>query len=340
MKIIAVRTLLSLSATFLLLPATAAAADVFRLGGGRKVEGKLIKETSEAYFVDIGFTIVSLPKKSVTKHLKDEAKDHRPGAATKISRDLYSTVDRDETTVKENVKRTASCVVMVQTPSGLGSGFIITKDGYLITNDHVVQGETKLTVVMFEKDKSGKLNRRKVKNVKIVATNAYLDLALLKIEGEKNLPHVYMGDVKDMRVGETVYAIGNPLGLERSVSRGIVSLKNRPFEGLVYVQTTTQINPGNSGGPLFNMKGEVVGVTNMGILSGQGLNFAIPVSVVKGFLRNRDAFLYDKDNPNTGYRYLPPPKKPGRTPGTGRSPKDLRAPKAPAKDKPADSRHG
>jgi len=300
------------------LPATAppAAADVFQLGPGRRVEGELIKETAETYFVDVGFTIVSLPKKSVTKRVTEPEKGGKPGGDARKTRDLYSTIDRDETTVKENVKRTASAVVMVQTPSGLGSGFILTKDGYLITNDHVVQGETKITVVLFEKDDNGKLNRRKVKDVKIVAINAYVDLALLKIEGEKDLPHVYLGDIDDLRVGETVYAIGNPLGLERSVSRGIVSLKNRPFEGLVYVQTTTQINPGNSGGPLFNLEGEVVGVTNMGILSGQGLNFAIPVNVVKGFLRNRDAFAYDKDNPNTGYRYLPPPKKPGRTPGT------------------------
>jgi serine protease Do len=286
-------------------------ADVLHLGEGRQVRGKILKETADTYFVDVGFTVVAVPKKSVLKQEADAADAARKTGAAKTSGSLYATIEREELSVKENVKRTGGSVVMVQTPSGLGSGFIVTPDGFVITNDHVVQGETQITVVLFETGKGDTLVKRKIKKVQIVSTNAYLDLALLRMEGVRDLPVAYFGDSDTLRVGQTVYAIGNPLGLERSASQGIVSTTSRPFDGLTYIQTTTQINPGNSGGPLFNLAGEVVGVTNMGYQFTQGLNFAIPVNAVKRFLRDRDAFAYDKDNPNTGYRYLPPPRKPG-----------------------------
>ena len=115
-----------------------------------------------------------------------------------------------------------------------------------------------------------------------------------------------LGDMAEIEVGEQVFAIGNPLGLERTITNGVVSTKNRVFEGLVYIQTNADINPGNSGGPLFNLAGEVIGVVNMGYVFYGGLGFAIPVSYVKHFIENYEAFAYDKDNPNTGYRYLQP----------------------------------
>jgi serine protease Do len=210
--------------------------------------------------------------------------------------------------VKENVERVGSAVVLVETPSGLGSGFIVHPDGFLVTNDHVIQGDRDITVTQFVQTKAG-FERVKHEKVRLVAMNAYVDLALLKIQDAKDLPTVPLGEMDRVTVGQPVFAIGNPLGLERSVSEGIVSTLNRPFEGLTYIQTTTQINPGNSGGPLFNLKGEVVGVTNMTVLMAEGLGFAIPVDRVKWFLKNRDAFLFDKDHPNAGYRYLPPPTK-------------------------------
>ena len=114
-----------------------------------------------------------------------------------------------------------------------------------------------------------------------------------------------------------MFGVGNPLGLERSVTQGIVSTRNRNFEGLVYLQTDTAINPGNSGGPLFNLRGEVIGVINMKSNFGENLGFAIPINYVKDFIRHREAFSFDKDNPNTGNRYLDPPRrlKPGPPPG-------------------------
>ena len=112
-----------------------------------------------------------------------------------------------------------------------------------------------------------------------------------------------------LAVGERVFAIGSPLGLERTVTEGIVSTKTRQMQGELYLQTTAQINPGNSGGPLFNLRGEVVGVTNMKINFGEGIGFAIPMDAVKRFLNHRDAYAYDNDNPSNAYRYLAPPSR-------------------------------
>jgi serine protease Do len=133
----------------------------------------------------------------------------------------------------------------------------------------------------------------------------------LRIE-EKDAPkfsYVALGDSDKMAVGDTVFAIGSPLGLERTVTEGILSTKTRQFEGELYLQTTAQINPGNSGGPLFNLRGEVIGITNMKITFGEGLGFAIPIEAVKYFLNHRESFAYDNDNPSNPYHYLEPPSR-------------------------------
>jgi serine protease Do len=213
-------------------------------------------------------------------------------------------------TLEENINQVAEAVVLVSQPYGLGSGFFINKQGYLITNYHVIEGETKIKVTVFKKDIGG-FEKIKFEKVKIVAFNPFLDLALLKVEDIKNhtIKFVPLGDSESLNVGEQVFAVGNPLGLERSVHNGIVSSLNRAFEGLVYIQTNTDINPGNSGGPLLNMNGQVIGVTNMGYIFMGGLGFAIPINYVKTFIENYEAFAYDKDNPNTGYRYIQPSGK-------------------------------
>ncbi len=293
----------------LLLPA-ALRADVFRLADGREVKGPVLKETTDSYFVDLGHTVLELPKKAVLAREAEGASGAAtPEKATKTEGQLWSSIDRPEASVKANVDRTAPAVVFIRTPSGSGSGFIISSDGYVITNDHVIQGDPKITVMLFEKGADGTLKKRIVDNAKIVAMNPYYDLALLKLEGEKDLPITYLGDSDDARVGQSCYAIGNPYGLERTVSEGIVSTLNRVIDGETHLQVTAPINPGNSGGPLFNLKGEVIGVVDRGAGDAEGLNFAIPVDRLKRFLRDRDAFAYDKDNPNTGYRYPPPPPK-------------------------------
>jgi serine protease Do len=189
----------------------------------------------------------------------------------------------------------------------MGSGFFINEQGYLITNYHVIENETKVEVTLFQKQKNG-FEKKQFKQVKIIAINPFVDLALLKVEDLEgsSIKFAYFGDINRIRIGEKVFAIGNPLGLERTVTDGVISTKNRAFEGLVYIQTNADINPGNSGGPLFNLAGEVVGVTNMGYIFYGGLGFAIPIDYVKHFIENREAFAYDKDNPNSGFRYIQP----------------------------------
>src|SRR5207247_2694941 len=183
-------------------------------------------------------------------------------------------------------------------------------DGYLIMNFHVIEGETHISVEGYHQ-KNDQLERKVYKQVSIVAMNKFQDLALLRIE-DKEAPkfaRISLGDSELLAVGEKVFAIGSPLGLERTVTEGILSTKTRQLQGELYLQTTAQINPGNSGGPLFDMSGEVIGVTNMKITFGEGLGFAIPVEAVRFFLDHRDAFSYSTENPSNPYRYLEPPSR-------------------------------
>ena len=159
----------------------------------------------------------------------------------------------------------------------LGSGFILSKDGYVVTNHHVIAGADEIIV---------KLSDRRELVAKLIGSDKRSDVALLKVEAE-NLPVLETGSSDTLRVGEWVVAIGSPFGFDHSVTAGIVSAKGRslPSENYVpFIQTDVAINPGNSGGPLFNMKGEVIGI-NSQIYSRtggfMGVSFAIPVDVVK-----------------------------------------------------------
>ncbi|EDY85833.1 peptidase S1C, Do [gamma proteobacterium HTCC5015] len=158
----------------------------------------------------------------------------------------------------------------------LGSGFIISDDGYIITNNHVIEGADEVVV---------KLNDRSEYIAEVIGSDADTDIALLKVEADKSLPTVELGDSQSVNVGEWVLAIGSPFGFDASVTAGIVSAKARalPNENYVpFLQTDVAINPGNSGGPLFNLDGEVVGV-NSQIYSRtggyMGLSFAVPIDV-------------------------------------------------------------
>ena len=286
-----------------------AAPATVELNQGGSVRGEILADTAERVVVDLGFTVLTIPRDSITRVSKDA-----PGAAPQAVQgdDLFRTdAESRPQAVKDLVKGIGDRVLLVKTAGGLGSGFMIHEDGYLVTNDHVIAGENEITVTVFGKGENG-MDKRTWENVRVVASNAEMDLALLKIEtGDKTrFPTVPLGDSDELRQGQPVFAIGAPLGLERTVSQGIVSLKNRIEDGRMYIQTTTQINPGNSGGPLFNLKGEVVGVNNMKIVSvgAEGLGFAIPTAMVKIFLRNREAFAFDPANPNSGFRYNRPPR--------------------------------
>lgn len=289
--------------------------EVLDLGGGRSLTGTIVKRTGEHVFVDLGYTILEVPRREIVG-IEAVERAEPEGVAADASRDasgLFFRMQRPEVSVRENVERVGQAVVLIKVPGALGSGFVVDADGWVVTNAHVVSGEQAITVTVFEDGPAG-FEKRVFEDVELVALNEYWDLALLRIperdlEGVE-LTAVPLGHMDSLSVGDTVFAIGNPHGLERSVSEGIVSTKNRATSGMLYIQTTAALNPGNSGGPLFDLHGQVVGVNTWILLGSEGLNFAIPVATLEQFLVNREAFLYDKDNPNAGYRYLRPPRKP------------------------------
>ncbi len=160
----------------------------------------------------------------------------------------------------------------------LGSGFIIDKQGYIVTNNHVIDQAAKIKVIL----KSGEEF-----DAQVIGRDPNTDLALIRIKSGKDLPVVNLGSSEDMKVGQWIIAIGSPFGLEHTVTSGIVSAKGRvigsgPYDD--FIQTDASINPGNSGGPMINMNGEVVGINTAIIAGGQGIGFAIPMDMAKGII--------------------------------------------------------
>ena len=160
----------------------------------------------------------------------------------------------------------------------LGSGFIIDKDGYILTNNHVVEKASSIKV---------RLSDGKEYEAKVVGRDAKTDIALIKVVSKHALPVASIGNSDKLEVGDWVVAVGNPYGLDHTVTAGIVSAKGRiigqgPYDD--FIQTDASINPGNSGGPLFNLRGEVVGINTAIVSGGQGIGFAIPVNMAKTLL--------------------------------------------------------
>ncbi|MCG9968097.1 trypsin-like peptidase domain-containing protein [Pelotomaculum terephthalicicum JT] len=168
-----------------------------------------------------------------------------------------------------------------QQEEGLGSGFIMSKDGFILTNEHVIDGANDIAVTVTGYDQPLAAN--------VVGSDYNLDLALLKINADSDLPFLNMGNSDQVRVGNWVIAIGNPYGLDHTVTTGVISAKGRPinvgdrqYENLL--QTDASINPGNSGGPLLNLRGEVIGINTAISAQAQGIGFAIPTSTVQRVL--------------------------------------------------------
>ncbi|MBU4121182.1 MAG: DegQ family serine endoprotease [Proteobacteria bacterium] len=158
---------------------------------------------------------------------------------------------------------------------GVGSGFIMSKEGYILTNNHVVEDADQIKV---------KLAGGKEFDGKIIGRDSKTDLALIKIEAASDLQPLKLGNSDELKVGNWVVAVGSPFGLEQTVTAGIVSAKSRvigsgPYDN--FIQTDASINPGNSGGPLINLQGEVVGINTAIVASGQGIGFAIPINMAK-----------------------------------------------------------
>lgn len=168
-----------------------------------------------------------------------------------------------------------------QESHGLGSGFIISTDGYILTNEHVIEGVSQIEVTLSNPEKSYP--------ARLVGSDKDLDLAVLKIDADNELPTLTLGDSDSIRVGDWVVAIGNPYGLDHTVTVGVISAKGRPMsiDDRQYrnlLQTDASINPGNSGGPLLNLRGEVVGINTAINSQAQGIGFAIPSSTVKSVI--------------------------------------------------------
>ncbi len=161
--------------------------------------------------------------------------------------------------------------------SSLGSGFIIDKEGYIVTNNHVIEGADSIKVILSDKREY---------EAEIIGTDSVTDLALIKIKAD-DLEPLTFGSSESLEIGSWVMAIGSPFGLEQTVTAGIVSAKGRilgagPYDD--FIQTDASINPGNSGGPLLNLEGEVIGINTAIVRSGQGIGFAIPSDMARGII--------------------------------------------------------
>jgi hypothetical protein len=177
----------------------------------------------------------------------------------------------------EITARSTPAIVTVRTSDGLGTGFVVRKDGWVATNFHVVRGATAVTVVFSD--------HREFPVVEIMNANRLHDLVILRIDA-KNLPVLPIGDSDQVRPGDSVLAIGHPLGLEDTVSNGLISAVREVHAGLQVLQISAPIAPGSSGGPLFNDRGEVIGVATAVSTSGQNLNFGLPSKYVTDLLQH------------------------------------------------------
>ncbi|HEX7379267.1 MAG TPA: trypsin-like peptidase domain-containing protein [Pirellulales bacterium] len=277
------------------------------LVGGTKITASLLRENNDGVVLDLGYDVLSIPKNRVLDVSRNEAAGKNE---TRRDHGIFHTGRLEPADVPELVKRYGDAVVVVKNVQGMGSGFLISKEGHLITNYHVVEGQNKVHVTLFRRTAQGH-EKHELKKVRILALQPLRDIALLQLdltELKADLPEpVVINNADDLRVGDLVFAIGNPLGLERSVTQGIVSSATRTMGHLRLIQTDASINPGNSGGPLFNARGEVVGIVCAGATMFDGLAFGIPANELIDFLLHRESFLYDSAQPLNGATYLAPP---------------------------------
>ena len=168
-------------------------------------------------------------------------------------------------------------VVTIRTDLSQGTGFIISQEGYVVTNYHVMQNAKSAGIFTYEGT---------THSVQLIGYDSNLDIALLKIEGD--FEELKLGNSDEIQIGEKVIAIGNPLGLQFSVSEGIVSATHRqgPSGINAYIQTDAALNPGNSGGPLINTKGKVIGINNFKVGEGESLGFALESNYIKDVINN------------------------------------------------------
>ncbi|WP_428389442.1 S1C family serine protease [Mucisphaera sp.] len=276
--------------------------------GGSKVTGTLLRQTDTGIVIDLDIDVLAIPDDKILDVTATEAQATEDQSQTN---DLYTTGQLEAAPIQRLVDRVGDAVVVVRTSGGLGTGFFISPRGHIITNYHVVEGETRIAVTI-SREADDSREKIEIRDVRIIALQPHRDLALLQVEwdpeehGEMPEPTV-IASANDLDVGDLIFAVGNPLGLERTVTQGIVSSTTRTIGNLRFVQTDASINPGNSGGPLFNSRGEVVAVACAGFTFFNGLAFGIPARDLLDFLDNHDAYLYDPTQPQNGVHYVDPP---------------------------------
>ena len=286
--------------------ARSASQAVVELNDGSRLQGEVVKKDDKTVYLYVGEQVIPVRRERISSLTLSEGETREAADVQKF--DYYRTGDRPVKSVSAHAEELGPAVVVVKTPSGTGTGWFCHPDGYVVTNQHVIAGERSIQVTAFKRH-NGRLDKEVFKKVKLVAHEPHIDLALLHIEEEidMEIPWLYLGDSSEVEEGDKAFTIGNPLGLERSTAEGIISKSARNFKGRLFLQTTAPIAPGNSGGPLFNDRGEVIGVVSMGYLYFDGLGFAIPSEYIKEFLNNVEAFSFDPDNPNTGVSYMEAP---------------------------------
>ena len=288
------------------LAVTGVSAEQVLLKGGSRVDAPVVKRDTRMTVLDLGFDVLRVPNEEILQVIEDSVAGAE-ASATSADR-VYTMRQTERMTTSAASSLFAASVVLVRTAGGQGSGFFVSEKGYLLTNFHVVAGEKKISVTQYVQE-GAVLKREVYKEVEIVATAPFHDLAVLRVKDLRHAvaPVVFALD-DGASVGETVFAIGNPMGLERTVTEGVISQAARLFEGILYLQLDAPVNPGNSGGPLFNSRGQVIGVINMGATWMEGLNFAIPARHAKYVLDNLPAFAYDASNSTSGFVYPAPPR--------------------------------
>jgi hypothetical protein len=180
-------------------------------------------------------------------------------------------------TPAEIAARSTPSVVSVRTEQSLGTGFVVSQDGLIATNLHVIAGNSEITVTLSD--------HREFQVVEIWNGDRQRDLVIMRIQAKK-LPVIPLGDSDDIHPGDSIVAIGHPLGLEDTVSNGLVSAVRKLDKGLTVLQISAPIAPGSSGGPIFNDHGEVIGVATAIMLGGQNINFGVPVGYLKELLKH------------------------------------------------------
>lgn len=299
---------------------------LWRLLGGGEVLGSLVKETPHEFYIDIGPTVIDVPKDTVVEKipLSERSKesesplglgtaafDAETGSVVfgsgRASAGLLS-----QREVLEKVKKS---VVLVSNPGGLGTGWFVSSEGRIVTNHHVVGRELYQTVTVFVKS-GEQWERKKIENNKVVAVSDLLDIAVIQLDMEKakelsiTIDPLVVAPSGSLEAGDSVFAVGNPgmgfMVLDHTISEGIVSSLSRNFNDVIYLQTTAAVNPGNSGGPLVNARGEVVGLITLKAIFQEGVAFALPVDYVHHFLAHTDAFAVSELSRNQGFRYHSP----------------------------------